>query len=181
MTLEEFAQADGQSGHVYELAGGEVVVVEIPGLPHGLVVDALQRQVQAYRVAHPGLVYYVASGSDCALRLPAMQSERHPDLSLYLTPPPDPIDPWDAWVPDIAIEVVSAGQERRDYEEKRREYLAAGVREYWIVDPAARSVLVLDRRGDEWAERRLGAADRYRTGRLPGFELDVAALFAALG
>jgi Uma2 family endonuclease len=37
--------------------------------------------------------------------------------------------------PDLVIEVVSNESVRRDRDEKVREYAAAGVREYWIIDP----------------------------------------------
>src|SRR4030095_7048740 len=37
--------------------------------------------------------------------------------------------------PDLALEVVSPESETRDRRDKFREYRAAGVREYWIVDP----------------------------------------------
>ena len=39
-------------------------------------------------------------------------------------------------VPTIVVEFVSEGKRNRvrDYREKRAEYLAAGVREYWIID-----------------------------------------------
>ena len=42
----------------------------------------------------------------------------------------------------VAFEVVSRGGEDRDYRVKRDEYLAFGLREYWIVDPSARRVTV---------------------------------------
>ena len=46
-------------------------------------------------------------------------------------------------IPTIAIEYVSQGKRDwlRDYEEKRREYLALGVAEYWVVDPELDAML----------------------------------------
>jgi Uma2 family endonuclease len=51
--------------------------------------------------------------------------------------------------PDLAIEIVSTESIARDWRDKFLEYQAAGVREYWIVDPAARVVhlYVLDAEG----------------------------------
>jgi hypothetical protein len=37
--------------------------------------------------------------------------------------------------PDLVVEVVSDDSVERDYETKRAEYAAAGIPEYWIVDP----------------------------------------------
>ncbi|MBI4617805.1 MAG: Uma2 family endonuclease [Planctomycetes bacterium] len=177
MGLDRFARAKGIPGYLYELAKGVVTVVDIPGLPHGLVVQALDRQLRGYDLAHPGVIHYMAGEAECALRLPGMQSERHPDRAIYLSPPPEPVEPWDDWVPEIVIEVVSKGQESRDYGEKREEYLAAGIREYWVVDPAHSSVVFLRRRGDRWAESELKGPRKYRTPLLPGFELDLALVF----
>ena len=49
--------------------------------------------------------------------------------------------------PLLVIEVVSPNQEKRDYRYKRSEYAARGINEYWIVDPMAQKVTVL-----EWLE-----------------------------
>ena len=36
------------------------------------------------RSAHPGVINYRAGGGECRLRLPGMQSDRHPDQAIYL-------------------------------------------------------------------------------------------------
>ncbi|MBI4612450.1 MAG: Uma2 family endonuclease [Planctomycetes bacterium] len=180
MSLEEFARATGREGSLYELAKGVVIVVDVPGLSHSRIVREVERQFTAYDLDHPEVIRHIAAGSDCAIRMPAMRSERHPDRAIYLTPPPADENPWDLWTPEIVVEVVSRGQEERDYGEKRQEYLVAGVREYWIVDPYRRTVLVLRRRGDDWTEEEVLAGGKVATRLLPGFELDTARLFALL-
>lgn len=45
--------------------------------------------------------------------------------------------------PDLVIEVLSPSNRSHDLVTKRRLYGRAGVREYWIVDPTARSVEIL--------------------------------------
>lgn len=42
--------------------------------------------------------------------------------------------------PDFVIEVVSPESVERDWRDKYADYQAAGVREYWIIDPAHRRV-----------------------------------------
>ncbi len=44
--------------------------------------------------------------------------------------------------PDWIVEIISPGNPGHDYVKKLNLYLDAGVREYWIVDPQQRTVLV---------------------------------------
>jgi Uma2 family endonuclease len=46
--------------------------------------------------------------------------------------------------PRLVVEVVSPGQEDRDYRYKRSEYAVRQIPEYWIVDPLADRVTVLE-------------------------------------
>lgn len=50
--------------------------------------------------------------------------------------------------PDWVIEVVSPNTSKVDFGVKLKKYIAAGVREYWIVDPSSESVFVA-KNGDD--------------------------------
>ncbi len=64
----------------------------------------------------------------------------------------------------------------RDYEQKRDEYLAAGVREYWIID-RFRRIMTVYRKGAARARPRSSPkAETYQTDLLPGFVLPLARL-----
>lgn len=180
MSFDDFRDAEASPGCRYELARGVIRVVDVPGGAHAGVSDAIHQQLALYRSVHPGVIHLIAPGSECRLEAPALQSERHPDRAVYLTPRPALEQPWAVWIPEIVIEVVSKGGEKRDYEDKREDYLVAGVKEYWIVDPQKRMMLVLIRRGDHWAERTLAATSVYQTPLLPGFALQLTDVFAPL-
>lgn len=81
-------------------------------------------------------------------------------------------------VPTIVVEFVSAGKRnrQRDYVEKRAEYLAIGVREYWIIDRFRRTLTVC--RIDS-EDRVIAEGETYRPDLLPGFELPLAPILAA--
>ncbi len=171
LPFDDFIQADFEDGWLYELARGVVVVTEVPGVPHGLTVQRVSDLFAFHDREHPGTIQYRAGGASCRLRLPGMESDRHPDFAVYLTPPPSGEKPWTRWIPEIVIEVVSRGGEDRDYVEKREEYLRAGVKEYWILDPKRKRLLVLRRAGDVWEEVVVKTSETYRTHLLPGLEV----------
>jgi len=84
--------------------------------------------------------------------------------------------------PDLVIEVVSGEPEdrRRDLVTKRLEYARARIPEYWIVEPNERRITVLRLRGTKYVVHgRFVEGDRAMSVVLKGFEVDVAAMFAA--
>jgi len=44
--------------------------------------------------------------------------------------------------PELVIEIISPGQTLKEFEQKARDYLAAGVLRVWVVDPEAQSIRV---------------------------------------
>jgi hypothetical protein len=179
MALADFDQAVAMPGPVFELGRGVVIMVDVPGRRHLAQINALRRLFHAYDAAHPGAIHTIASGSECKLLLADRESERHPDLAVYMTPPPEGDDFWAEWVPEIVVEVVSPSSAERDYGEKRVEYLEFGVREYWIVDDDRGEALILRRSRGRWAERVLQSGEIYQTRLLPGLAFDPAIPFAA--
>jgi Uma2 family endonuclease len=180
MSLADFDHAEVQEGHRYELGRGVIIVSDVPNPPHFAQYNAIRRQLGIYDAAQPGRIHSIGGGGECKILLADLESERHPDLLVYKTPPPAADEEvWAMWVPEIVIEIVSADSEQRDYVDKRDEYLRFGVQEYWIVDARREQVLVLRRSGGRWAERVLGANDVYRTRQLPGFEFACGPVFEA--
>ncbi len=180
MTLAEFHEAEAQEGYLYELARGVLVVTDVPRTWHWQIVDNLHEMFSAYRRAHPGAIVLIGHGSDARYIIPVLESDRHPDLAVVFPGAsrmdvPYMKEPFP--LPELAVEVVSRGKRarRRDYEEKREEYLAIGVREYWIVDPERRQVTVLSRQdGPSWSERVFQGDEAIVSGLLPGFDATVA-------
>lgn len=181
MSLDDFNRAEGQEGYLYELSRGVVTVVDVPNPRHLAQVLAVRRQLTSYQDKYPEQVYGVVAGSECKILLAELESERHPDLAVYKTPPPDVKDVWSVWVPELIVEVVSPGSEQRDYREKPEEYLDFGVKEYWIVNARRREMLALRRSRGRWAEKVVGASDVYETKLFPGLKLELAPVFRAAG
>ena len=80
--------------------------------------------------------------------------------------------------PDLLVEIISPSTERRDRIVKRDLYARHGVREYWLIDPYAKTVtvLILGAGGyDTHAVYEEG--DTLTSPTLPGFAPDLGELF----
>ncbi|HET6248087.1 MAG TPA: Uma2 family endonuclease [Tepidisphaeraceae bacterium] len=181
MSLEDFDRAEGVEGHLYELSKGVITVMDVPDESHLAQLDVVRDQLYQFRASHRDLIYRIAGGGECKILLSSEESERHPDLSVYMRPPVYEAgeEIWKTWVPEIAVEIVSRSSRYRDYEEKPDEYLRFGVREYWIIDAQTEEMRVLRRSGGRWIEKVVAAGETYRTKLLPGFSLKLKPIFDA--
>jgi Uma2 family endonuclease len=183
MSLADFEHAKVREGYLYELSRGFITVSDIPNRRHLLVLNAVRDWLYAYDVAQPQAKLWILGSSECKLLIPAFESERHPDLSVYLTPPP-PIDDatlWRHWFPEFVVEAVAPCSRHRDYEEKPDEYLRLGVKEYWIVDGPGRVMVAMRRVHDRWVETLIHPSETYQTRLLPGLEFSCEDVFCAAG
>ncbi len=182
MSLPEFEHIKVQPGYRYELGRGVIVVSDIPNpQPHLGLWTAARRQLGLYEAVHPSVIFGIYGGAECKILIDLLESERHPDLAIYMTAPPaGDSTAWEIWIPEIVIEIVSPDSIRRDHEEKPDEYLQFGVKEYWIIDAARGEMLVLRRSRGQWAEQIVRPPQTYQTPLLPGLEFDCGLVFAAV-
>jgi Uma2 family endonuclease len=122
---------------IYELVDGEIRRMSLAGGTHGktsmALVVRLGSHVEQQRLGH-------VFGPDTGHRLPS-GNVRCPDVSFVRAGRfPDEVVPTD-WVnlpPDLAVEVVSPNDRLRWILDKVGEYLEAGVRLVWVIDPQKR-------------------------------------------
>ena len=183
MSLKAFEFAQVEEGYLIELARGYLVVSEGAVFYHSMQTSLIRSHIGYYDCEHPGAVFATLEPADCKLLIPEWESERHPDIAVYLTPPKGRKDRtiWRTWIPELVIEVVSESSRDRDYTQKRDESWTLGVKEYWIVDAQLRQVMVLRRGRSQWMENPLGPDDLCETKLLPGFKLSCRAIFDAAG
>jgi Uma2 family endonuclease len=177
LTPEEFdAVEEWDENHRYELIHGVLVVTPIPSVEETGPNEELGRWLLNYREQHPqgsALDYtypeqYVRTrtGRRRADRLIWVGLGRMPNRHMDL--------------PAIAVEFVSAGKRnwRRDYEEKRREYMEIGLQEYWVFDRFRRILTLYRNQPTGLSEVVVQESETYSTPSLPGFELPLARLLA---
>lgn len=81
--------------------------------------------------------------------------------------------------PDIVVEILSPGNNKKDLRNKFEIYEEAGIKEYWVIWPAEQTVLqyTLNAEGMYVASLILAAGDEVTTPILPGFVLDLEEVF----
>jgi Uma2 family endonuclease len=179
MSLDQFDGADAQEGRIYELNHGVIEVTDVAPPSHLMRLQEVRDRLIMYQLATPGVVHAITGRMECKVLVEQCQSERHPDISLYVTPMPTSKDVWSVWVPAIVVEIVSEESARRDYEQVSDEYLAFGIKEYWIVDPFKSRFTVMTRWRGTWKSKAFKPEQTYVTPILPQFTLELKPVFEA--
>lgn len=112
------------------------------------------------------------------MRTPTGKNAREPDVFVILNTNPGVVsDKEFTGAADIVVEVISDDSMFRDRVTKFDEYEAAGVREYWLIDPRPdrkrADFYVLDVSAGRYRPASLEADRIFRSTVLPGFWLDV--------
>ena len=129
--------------HPSELIDGVIYNMASPALRHQSLSGAIYRQLWNYVDSQGGDCIPFIAPTDVRLD----RDERTmvvPDVFVICQPDDDRMDN-DKYIngaPDLIIEVLSPSTRRKDMFTKLHKYEAAGVREYWIVDPNKEKVIV---------------------------------------
>jgi len=160
------------TSRMVELSGGKLKVLPTPSWLHQLIVRYLVAALDRHIAAGAG-------GTVLFAPLPVRLfpgTIREPDV-LYFLPDNRPSDP--RGYPDrvdLVMEVVSPGVEsrQRDYVAKRADYARGRVPEFWIVDPEAELITVLELAGEDYRESGVFRAGQIARSRLlEGLEIPV--------
>jgi Uma2 family endonuclease len=146
MTLKEYLNYDDGTDTRYELVNGELIAMPTESDLNNCIASFLF----AYFL-QLGIPYYcLRMGAQIAVS-GARATARQPDLMVLseetataLAGAPHCLITHDMLPPRLVVEVVSPNQEARDYRHKRTEYAGRHIPEYWIVDPIAQKVTVLE-------------------------------------
>ncbi len=173
VSLDEFhARYDG----FYEWVRGAIIQMAPVSMRHDQLTAYLRVLLATYLQLNPvGVVH----SAPFPMRLLDGETQREPDLQLILNPNRARLtDTYMNGPADVAIEVVSPESVQRDHGEKFAEYEAAGVGEYWIVDPLRDEARFyrLDEDG-VYIPQGTDSGSYYTTPALPRFRLYVPTLW----
>jgi len=177
LTVADLDAFPDDDGNRYELIGGELFVSRAPGIPHQRVLLNLELALGDYLRANPTGILVPGAGaifSDYDAVIPDLAFVRN--------------ERWDQVVTgekftgplDLVIEILSPGTQNRqcDLSAKRGLYERYGAKEYWVVDPENREVLVLRLKGEAFEEvSRVKGNDEITSALLPGFRMKVSSIF----
>ncbi|XGW00799.1 MAG: Uma2 family endonuclease (plasmid) [Leptolyngbya sp. BL-A-14] len=146
MTLEEYLNYDDGTETRYELVNGELIAMPTE--------SDLNNRIASFLFAcflQMGIPYYcLRMGAQIAVS-GARATAREPDLMLLSEETAAALEgathclvTYDMPPPLLVVEVVSPNQENRDYRHKRTEYAGRHIPEYWIVDPIAQKITILE-------------------------------------
>ncbi len=129
-------------GRRAELVDGQIYYMAPPTRKHQRIIGEIFAAIREYINTHNGpcevdmAPFAVFLDKDDANYV-------EPDISV-ICDPNKLTDKGCFGAPDWIIEIVSTSSRRMDYFTKLFKYRAAGVREYWIVDPDKKGIIVYD-------------------------------------
>ena len=178
LTAEAFFALDAEDERFMELVGG-VVVVNDPVLRHQGIVAVVLTALRIWTTAATGRGQAYPSAN-----VPITDHDVYKPDVLWIAQAnlPDDLRKRLAQVPDLCVEVRSPSTWRFDIGRKKAMYEATGLRELWLVDDLAETVIVY-RRSAPGASSfdvalELGGDEALTSPQLPGFSIPVRRLFA---
>lgn len=147
LTISDFLQLPEEDAYRVELVRGRLVREPKPAPLHGRATGRLYYRLERHVEEHGGGVVLVDVGVVLA-RDP--DTVRGPDIAFYSTERiPESGYGAGFWgPPDLAIEVLSPSNRWSEMRAKVAEYLTAGVRQVWVVDPAKQTVAIHEADGN---------------------------------
>ena len=164
----------------YELINGEAFQMASPSVAHQALLMGLSTKFDVWLEGKPCKVF--AAPLDVRLFPKKDKSDNtvmQPDLLVVCDN--DKIDKNSInGAPDLIIEIASPSNIHTELFRKFNYYLKAGVKEYWVVDPELKKVVVHILENDHYISSSYEDSDHIPVTILPGLEIALADLWAKI-
>ena len=159
----------------YEIDNGRLIpMAPSPNTFHQRLVSRLFRLLDGF-VQSRDLGEVFVAPFDVVM---AEDNTAQPDLLFIAKENAGIVKNWVFGAPDLVVEILSPSSIRRDRYDKQAQYARFGVKEYWIVDPANRSLEILALQDKQFIVHSSAAETGQAESRvLAGLIVDVASLF----
>ena len=176
MTAEELLELP-RGRFRYELIKGELKQMSPTGDEHGAVTMELAAPLHRYvKLNKLGKVYAAETG----FKLESdPDTVRAPDIAFVKMERlvgAERVKGYRCGAPDLAVEVLSPGNTKREMAEKVKDYFEAGGRLIWIISPKRKTVTVYRSLTDVVTLTEKDSLDGGEV--VPGFQIPVAEIFA---
>ena len=176
MSLDDFLAMDETDGK-WELDDGVLYIMASGSPDHQFIIQRFCRHIDDHLdgfEAPPAQFYHEMT----TVLSRELQRAPEPDIVIILDERRDIVGRRRvAGAPHIVVEILSTDR-NRDLVRKRQIYAAAGVLEYWPIDPRNDTVTQLELRDGAYAERALlGVGDVLTTPLLPGLSIPLGDIF----
>ncbi len=162
-----------------ELIKGKVFKMAEPSSGHQKIAGGLTSEIYTFFKNKPCEVY----PAPFDVRLPIPKGDKaytvvQPDLCVICDE--SKIDKRGAkGAPDLAIEIVSPGNSKRDLKDKFEIYQEAGIKEYWIVHPEEKhiSIFCLSKEGKYIGLQPITEDDKIKSALFPDLQFEAKDIF----
>lgn len=161
-----------------ELVAGELRMMSPAGWKHGKIVHRLQMILGNYVDEHDLGDVFGAETGFLISRDP--DTVRGPDVAFISRenlPGKEPAQAYWPGSPDLAVEVLSPGDKTGEVDEKIEDWIQAGIKLLWIVDPKLRTITVYRSLTDVATKTAVDILEGEHV--VPGFRCLVSDIFSA--
>lgn len=177
MSYADFLEMTENSDLRYELIDGEVYLLASPAYAHQIAVSAFLYGFMQWFQDKPCRV--LTAPFDVTLNLSEQNiNVVQPDIMVICDPERVNEKGRYEGVPSLVVEVLSPSTRRKDMLKKLDLYLRTGIKEYWLVDPDARQIMVyFFEEADIKEYRATGTEGRIGSMLFPGLEIEFGRVF----
>jgi Uma2 family endonuclease len=171
VTYEEWLRMPEVQDAIEEVVNGELRIMPPNKWNHAIVVQKLFNTLAAQLDQRKFVV--VITNFGLIIRQSPLTS-RVPDLAVFDLSTMVEQDGYIHSAPQLAMEVLSPANTRREREEKLNDYAAIGTPEVWVISPEAKTVEVLLLEDGRLRRSTILAEGALQPARFPGVEIDIA-------
>jgi Uma2 family endonuclease len=179
LTLDDFDEAEFETGFRYEIIDGRLYVSNEPNLPENFLENWIFVKLIIYSFQRLDIINYVTVKSRLFIHSRRKATVPEPDVAAFSDFPQNrPLKDihWRELGPILVAEVLVEGDPHKDLERNRKLYLEApSIREYWIIDgrdnPDEPTLIQHRRHGKQWRVKSFPYGSTFTTKLLPEFSI----------
>jgi Uma2 family endonuclease len=175
VTYEEWLAMPEPRDAREEIVNGEIRLMPPPKALHGLIIDNLFFLLRSQ--VDPREIRVRASTFGILIRKNP-PTARIPDLAVFLAGAEVEEDGLILSAPQLAVEVLSPANTRRERQEKLDDYASIGIPEVWVISPEGRTVELLILESGQLVRAGLfGNGDILKPRLFPHVQIDIAQIW----